>query len=54
MCFGSFPSGSKCETIEKIAKQVPSGYEWGYDGYSLKVENFPQAPPKPEQMELNL
>ncbi|MBW4551767.1 MAG: site-specific DNA-methyltransferase [Aphanocapsa sp. GSE-SYN-MK-11-07L] len=41
-------------TVKKIPKQVLSRCEWGHDDYSLKVENLPQAPPKPGQMELNL
>jgi adenine-specific DNA-methyltransferase len=28
--------------------------EWDHDDYSLQVENLPQAPPKPGQMELEL
>jgi adenine-specific DNA-methyltransferase len=40
-------------TVKKIPKQVLSRCEWGHDDYSLKVENLPQAPPKPGQMELN-
>jgi adenine-specific DNA-methyltransferase len=41
-------------TVKKIPKQVLSRCEWGHDDYSLKVENLPQAPIKPGQMELNL
>jgi adenine-specific DNA-methyltransferase len=39
-------------TIKKIPKQVLSRCEWGHDDYSLKVENLPQAPPKPGQQPL--
>lgn len=28
--------------------------EWGHEDYSLRVENLPQAPPKPGQLELAL
>lgn len=38
-------------TVKKIPKQVLARCEWGHDDYSLKVENLPQAPPKPGQME---
>jgi adenine-specific DNA-methyltransferase len=41
-------------TIRKIPKQVLDKCEWGHDDYSLKVENLPQAPVKPGQLELNL
>jgi adenine-specific DNA-methyltransferase len=41
-------------TVKKIPKQVLSRCEWGHDDYSLKVENLPNAPVKPGQMELNL
>jgi adenine-specific DNA-methyltransferase len=41
-------------TVKKIPKQVLSRCEWGHDDYSLKVENLPQAPAKPGQMELTL
>ena len=41
-------------TVKKIPKQVLSRCEWGHDDYSLKVENLPQALPKPGQIELNL
>lgn len=34
-------------TVKKIPKQILSRCEWGHDDYSLKVENLPQAPPKP-------
>lgn len=34
---------------KKIPKQILSRCEWGRDDYSLKVENLPQAPPKPGQ-----
>lgn len=36
-------------TVKKIPRQVLSRCEWGRDDYSLKVENLPQAPPKPGQ-----
>jgi len=39
-------------TVKKIPKQVLSRCEWGHDDYSLRVENLPQAPPKPGQMAL--
>lgn len=39
-------------TIKKIPKQVMSRCEWGHDDYSLKIENLPQAPPKPGQQGL--
>ncbi len=38
-------------TVKKIPRQVLERCEWGHDDYSLKVENLPQAPPKPGQME---
>lgn len=41
-------------TIKKIPKHVLTRCEWDHDDYSLKVENLPQAPPKPGQMELEL
>jgi adenine-specific DNA-methyltransferase len=41
-------------TIKKIPKQILDKCEWGHDDYSLKVENLPQAPVKPGQLELNL
>jgi adenine-specific DNA-methyltransferase len=41
-------------TIRKIPKQVLDKCEWGHDDYSLKVENLPQAPVKPGQLELKL
>ena len=41
-------------TVKKIPKQVLSRCEWGHDDYSLKVENLPQAPPKPGQLDLKL
>ena len=34
-------------TVRKIPKQVLARCEWGHDDYSLKVENLPQAPPRP-------
>ena len=37
-------------TVKKIPKTVLARCEWGHDDYSLKVENLPQAPPKPGQM----
>ena len=39
-------------TVKKIPKQVLSRCEWGHDDYSLRVENLPQKPPEPGQMEL--
>jgi adenine-specific DNA-methyltransferase len=39
-------------TVKKIPKAVLSRCEWGKDDYSLKVENLPQATPKPGQMEM--
>lgn len=39
-------------TVRKIPKQVLSRCEWGHDDYSLRVENLPQAPAKPEQQTL--
>lgn len=41
-------------TIKKIPQQILDKCEWGHDDYSLKVENLPQAPVKPGQLELNL
>jgi adenine-specific DNA-methyltransferase len=41
-------------TIKKIPQAVLSRCEWGHDDYSLRVENLPQAPPKPGQLELAL
>ena len=41
-------------TIKKIPKHVLTRCEWDHDDYSLKVENLPQAPPKPGQIELEL
>ena len=38
-------------TVKKIPKAILSRCEWGHDDYSLQVENLPQAPPKPGQME---
>lgn len=38
--------------IKKIPKAVLSKCEWGHDDYSLKIENLPQAPPKPGQQDL--
>lgn len=34
-------------TLKKIPKTVQSKCEWGHDDYSLKVENLPQAPERP-------
>jgi adenine-specific DNA-methyltransferase len=31
-------------TVKKIPKQILSRGEWGYDDYSLKIENLPTAP----------
>jgi len=39
-------------TVKKIPKAVLSRCEWGKDDYSLRVENLPEAPPKPGQQEL--
>jgi adenine-specific DNA-methyltransferase len=39
-------------TIKKIPTAVLSRCEWGHDDYSLRVENLPEAPPKPGQLEL--
>ncbi len=39
-------------TVKKIPKQVLTRCEWGHDDYSLRVENLPQAPPKPGQTAL--
>lgn len=36
-------------TVKKIPKHVLSRCEWGHDDYSLRVENLPKAPAKPEQ-----
>lgn len=35
-------------TVRKIPKQVLARCEWGYDDYSLQVENLPKAPEVPE------
>jgi adenine-specific DNA-methyltransferase len=40
-------------TVKKIPNAVLSRCEWGHDDYSLKVENLPQAPPKPGQQGLD-
>ena len=39
-------------TLKKIPRQVLNRCEWGRDDYSLKIENLPQAPPKPGQMDM--
>ena len=39
-------------TVKKIPKAVLSRCEWGKDDYSLRVENLPDAPPKPGQQDL--
>jgi adenine-specific DNA-methyltransferase len=39
-------------TVKKIPKTVLSRCEWGHDDYSLKIENLPQAPIPPGQMDL--
>ena len=39
-------------TVKKIPKAVLNRCEWGKDDYSLRVENLPDAPPKPGQQEL--
>ncbi|MEX2374289.1 MAG: site-specific DNA-methyltransferase [Dehalococcoidia bacterium] len=39
-------------TVKKIPKAVLARCEWGKDDYSLRVENLPQAPPKPGQQSL--
>src|SRR5680860_860373 len=41
-------------TVKKIPKAVLARCEWGRDDYSLKVQNLPEAPPKPGQRELVL
>jgi adenine-specific DNA-methyltransferase len=41
-------------TVRKIPKHVLHRCEWGHDDYSLRVENLPQAPPKPGQQVLAL
>lgn len=41
-------------TVKKIPKQVLSRCEWSHDDYSLQVQNLPQAPPKPGQIDLEL
>lgn len=38
--------------VKKIPKVLLSRCEWGKDDYSLKVENLPQAPAEPEQLDL--
>jgi adenine-specific DNA-methyltransferase len=50
--FRGNPEGFENLTVKKIPKQVLSRCEWGHDDYSLKVENLPQAPPKPGQQPL--
>jgi adenine-specific DNA-methyltransferase len=40
-------------TVKKIPNAVLTRCEWGHDDYSLKVENLPQAPPKPGQQGLD-
>ena len=39
-------------TVKKIPKAVLNRCEWGKDDYSLRVENLPDAPPKPGQQGL--
>jgi adenine-specific DNA-methyltransferase len=39
-------------TVKKIPRHILSRCEWGHDDYSLKTENLPKAPPKPEQQSL--
>ena len=39
-------------TVKKIPKAVLNRCEWGKDDYSLRVENLPDAPPKPGQLGL--
>lgn len=41
-------------TVKKIPKAVLARCEWGKDDYSLRVENLPDAPPKPGQLEIEL
>lgn len=41
-------------TLKKIPQAVLARCEWGHDDYSLRVENLPQAPPPPGQMEFPL
>ncbi len=50
--FRARPNAYPNLTVKKIPKQVLSRCEWGHDDYSLKVENLPQAPPKPGQQGL--
>ncbi len=35
-------------TVKKIPSHIKNRCEWGHDDYSLKVENLPKAPPRPE------
>ncbi|MBF0093336.1 MAG: site-specific DNA-methyltransferase [Alphaproteobacteria bacterium] len=35
-------------TVKKIPNHIKNRCEWGHDDYSLKVENLPKAPPRPE------
>ncbi len=39
-------------TVKKIPTAVLGRCEWGKDDYSLRVENLPDAPPKPGQLGL--
>ena len=39
-------------TVKKVPKAVLNRCEWGKDDYSLRVENLPDAPPKPGQQDL--
>jgi len=41
-------------TVKKIPKTVLKRCEWGKDDYSLRVENLPEAPPKPGQQDHEL
>ncbi len=54
MCnaFRGAKSGYPNLTVKKIPNAVLSRCEWGHDDYSLKVENLPQAPPRPGQQSL--
>ena len=57
ICCGAFrgkPEHYPNLEIKKIPKTVLAKCEWDHDDYSLKVENLPQAPPKPGQMDLTI
>ena len=38
--------------VNATAGRLSPGPKWGHDDYSLRVENLPQKPPEPGQMEL--